>query len=161
MTSGFLFFPDKNASHAPSKFLIVMILLYVRLNVFILLTLKNMTYVAPPSSPSVLLKTKVAYTLWFAILQDFSRIHRFTLGGKIESYFLELLECIFIALYLPPTQKIAQLTVAISKLDGVKFFLQLAWENKYIPPKKYIELSEQLNEIGRMLGGWIKSTKER
>lgn len=120
-----------------------------------------MTYITPPSPPSVLLKTKTAYTLWFAILQDFSRIHRFTLGGKIESYFLELLECIFIALYLPPTQKIAQLTLAIGKLDGAKFFLQLAWENKYVPPKKYIELSEQLNEIGRMLGGWRKGLQNK
>ncbi len=108
-----------------------------------------------------MLKTKAAYTLWFEILKEFSRLHRFALGGKIESYFLELLECIFIALYLPPLQKITQLTVAISKLDGVKFFLQLAWENKYIPNQKYIELSAILNEIGRMLGGWKKGLQNK
>lgn len=30
---------------------------------------------------------------------------------------------------------------------------------KYLPIKKYENWSKMLNEIGRMLGGWIKSTK--
>jgi len=46
--------------------------------------------------------------------------------------------------------------VVITKLDSLKFFLQLAWENKCLANNKYTELSEQLNEIGRMLGGWKK-----
>lgn len=29
------------------------------------------------------------------------------------------------------------------------------WETKSIDDKKYISLSEHLNEIGKMLGGWI------
>lgn len=99
--------------------------------------------------------------MWFAILKDLSRIHRFALGSKIEHYFLELLECIFTALYLPPTQKITQLTLAITKLDGVKFFLQLAWENKYIPHKQYADLSQQLDELGRILGGWRKGLQNK
>ena len=69
---------------------------------------------------------------------------------------MALLENIFISIYLPPEQKIPMLITAISKLDGVKFFLQIAWENKCLPNEKYTMLSEQLNEIGRMLGGWKK-----
>ena len=44
----------------------------------------------------------------------------------------------------------------ISKLDVLKFFCQLAWESRLIPTDKYAELSEKLEEIGRMLGGWRK-----
>ena len=88
-------------------------------------------------------------------------MRRYTLGGKIEHYFLELLESIFIALYLPRERKIDRLTVAIAKLDGVKFFLQLAWENKCLAQDKYIGLSEQLNEVGRMLGGWKKGLEKK
>jgi hypothetical protein len=83
------------------------------------------------------------------------------LGGKIEDYFLGLLENIFISIYLPPEQKIQRLTIAISKLDGVKFFLQIAWENKCITNEKYPTLSESLNEIGRMLGGWKKGLEKK
>jgi len=88
-------------------------------------------------------------------------VRRYSLGGKIEHYFLELLESIFTALYLPPAQKIDRLVIAIAKLDGVKFFLQLAWENKCVPQDKYIELSERLNEVGRMLGGWKKGLEKK
>lgn len=49
----------------------------------------------------------------------------------------------------------------ISRLDILKFFSQLAWENKLIPNDKYIKLSERLEEIGRMLGGWRKGLLEK
>jgi hypothetical protein len=78
------------------------------------------------------------------------------LREKIEEYFLNLLENIFISQYLSGENKINRLTIAISKLDGVKFFLQIAWENKCLPNEKYITLSTHLEEIGRMLGGWKK-----
>ena len=55
----------------------------------------------------------------------------------------------------------ARLIIVISKLDGIKFFLQVAWENKYIANEKYFALSENLNEIGRMLGGWKKGIENK
>ena len=82
------------------------------------------------------------------------------MGGKIEDYFLGLLENIFVSIYLPPETKILRIVSAISKLDGVKFFLQIAWENKCISNEKYSTLSEHLQEIGRMLGGWKKGLEK-
>jgi hypothetical protein len=79
----------------------------------------------------------------------------------MEDYFLGLLENIFISLYLPPEQKIPKLIIAISKLDGVKFFLQIAWENKCVKDEKYSLLSEHLQEIGRMLDGWKKGLENK
>lgn len=111
--------------------------------------------------PSVLIKAKDAYALWFKTIADFPKVHRYTLGGKVETYFLELLESIFISLYLPPQQKYVRLTTAIAKLDGVKFFLQLSWENKCIPNEKYTLLSGLLEEVGRMLGGWKKGLENK
>lgn len=37
--------------------------------------------------------------------------------------------------------------------------LQIAWEIKALDNKKYIALSEHLNEVGRMLGGWNKQVR--
>ncbi len=115
----------------------------------------------PPAAPSALLKAKTAYTLWFKIYNDFPKAHRYVLGGKIEDYFLGLLENIFISLYLPTETKTSRLIIAISKLDGIKFFLQIAWENKCIPNEKYSTLSENLEEIGRMLAGWKKGLENK
>jgi hypothetical protein len=36
----------------------------------------------------------------------------------------------------------------------LKIFLMILWETKSLDNKKYIALSEKLNEIGRNLGGW-------
>ena len=83
------------------------------------------------------------------------------MGSKIETYFLGLLENIFIAIYLSPEQKVARLIISISKLDGVKFFLQIAWENKCVKTEQFTELSEKLNEVGRILGGWKKGIESK
>lgn len=108
----------------------------------------------PPEQPTVLVKAKEAYSEWFRLFNSFPKIYRGTLGAKVENYFLELLESIFTALYLSPSQKAVRLTTAISKLDGVKFFLQLAWENKCLSNEQYASLSEKLQRTGRMLHGW-------
>lgn len=114
-----------------------------------------------PRSPIVLIKTKTAYSLWFQLLKDFPKIYRYNLGGKIENYFLSLLEHTFITIYLSGEKKAAQLSMAILKLDSLKFFLQLAWENKCLSSIKYLALSEQLEEVGRMLGGWKKGLENK
>jgi hypothetical protein len=104
--------------------------------------------------PVVLVKAKEAYAIWFKVLADFPKAYRYNLGGKIENSFLSVLENTFITVYLSGEKKQAQLCLVITKLDSLKFFLQLAWENKCLANNKYSNLSEQLNEIGRMLGGW-------
>jgi len=81
------------------------------------------------------------------------------LGSKIDSLFVETIESVIKALHLSRGEKLLCLTQGSVKLDLLKFFLQLAWEIKALDNKKYIRLSEKLDEIGKMLGGWIKSIK--
>jgi|SRR3989344_682688 len=85
---------------------------------------------------------------------------KYTLGAKIDICFLNTIELIFIASYLPKSTKGVYLQKAIVKLDLLKLFLQIAWEIKGIDTKKYIILSEKLAEIGKMLGGWHKQVKQ-
>jgi len=113
------------------------------------------------TTPSVLIKAKMAYTLWLTMIATFPKIYRYTLGGRVEGYFLDLLELVFISIYLTPEQKVSKLSEAIAKLEGVKFFLQLSLENKCISKIKYLELSQQLCEIGRMLYGWKKGLEKK
>ena len=83
------------------------------------------------------------------------------MGQKIEHHFLDLLELTFSSSYLPPEPKIILLSRAISKLDVLRFFIQLAWEGKLIPTEKYSVLLADLGEIGRQLGGWKKGLQEK
>jgi len=108
-----------------------------------------------------LVKGKQAYTLWLAAFNDFPKVHRATFGKKIDGYFLQLLEAMFIAAYLPADRKVVGLGTAIAKADAVRFLLQLAWENKCVSSERYANLSELLDEVGRMLGGWRNGLQKK
>ena len=130
-----------------------MISLYVIFSTSIAMTVKT-----PPHSkiPIVILKQKDAYQFWLTIHRNFPRVERLGIGQKIESLFLDSLESSFSCVYLPTEPKMVLLGKTISKLDMLRFFCQLAWESRLIPTDKYTELSEKLEEVGRMLGGWRK-----
>ena len=111
---------------------------------------------APPPKPlPIIQKLIAAYKVWHKSLPYFPKTSRYTLGGKINTLFLDLLELLITAHYAK--KRAIYIERAIIKLDLLKFFLQLAWEMKLLSDKRYISLSEKLNEVGRMLGGWRKS----
>src|SRR5260370_852350 len=112
ITSGLLLLPERKACHAISRFFRVMISWHRRSNFFIILPY-IICHFPPPAAPSVLQKAKASYSFWYKILVDSPKPFRLNLGGKIDGYFLELLEYVFISLYLPPEQKISRLTTAI------------------------------------------------
>ena len=104
--------------------------------------------------PIVIIKQKEAYLFWQKINRNLPKTERFNLGQKISQSFIEVLELTFTAAYQPPEKKIKLLEQTLSRLDILKFFLQLAWEAKLIPNNQYTEIFNKLNEVGRMLGGW-------
>jgi len=99
-------------------------------------------------------KCKRAYLIWFGYLQTIPKAHRYSLGARIDSLFIEIIEAISSAIYLSRTEKLPYVRLAIRKLDTMKILLMLLWEMKSLDNKKYLALSVLLDEIGRMLGGW-------
>jgi len=97
-----------------------------------------------------------AYKIWHSFLPHFPRLSRYTLGAKIDAIFTDCLELLLLAKYSDKNSKLILINRAITKLDSLKFFLQIAWETKALDNKKYLHLSRPLSEIGRMLGGWRK-----
>ena len=45
-------------------------------------------------------------------------------------------------------------------LELLRLFNDLSYDLRFIDEKRYQLISERFNEIGRLLGGWIKSQKE-
>lgn len=123
--------------------------------------IKNNQGVPPPAHLSIIQRLVAVYKLWHECLRHIAKNSRYTLGSKIDSLFLDVAEATFIASYLPREQKIPFIKRAITKLDLLRFFLQIAWELKALDGKKYIVLSEPLNEIGRMLGGWHRQLAQK
>ena len=82
---------------------------------------------------------------------------RHVLGEKIQNTCLELLKDLIFASHTEKQKKREFLMEAATKLDLLKILIRLSEEVKATPTKKYLTLSEKLQEIGRMLGGWIRS----
>lgn len=99
------------------------------------------------------------YKLFYSYIDHFPKKSREILGQKIESTILELVEFISQASFAGQNEKTDNLTKASIKLDFLKVLFRLSFELKIIDQKKYILLEEKLQEMGRMLGGWIKSLK--
>ncbi|MDO8470617.1 MAG: four helix bundle protein [bacterium] len=102
-----------------------------------------------------------AYKLWHEYFPHFPKTSRYTIGEKIDTLFIEIIENVIIASFLSKQEKVPSIKNGLVKLDVLKFFLQVAWEIKAFDNKKYIELSEQLHEVGKMLGGWKKGLENK
>lgn len=84
------------------------------------------------------------------------------MGVKIDNTFTSFLEIIFRATFAyDKFEKLSLVSQAIGKSDLLKFFLQIAWEQKIIDHKIYASLILLLDDTGRMLGGWKKSLQEK
>jgi hypothetical protein len=68
--------------------------------------------------------------------------------------YIEIMEALSAAAFLSQTEKLPYIRLAIRKTDTVKLLLMILYETKSLDMKKYIALSEKLDEVGRMLGGW-------
>jgi hypothetical protein len=109
----------------------------------------------------VLEKIKTAYVLWYGFYQKFPRVHRYTLGERIDFLFIELIEVVACASFSLKSEKSLFLRIAIRKLDAIKILLMVSWETKSLDTKKYSSISLPLEEVGRMLGGWLRGIETK
>lgn len=99
-------------------------------------------------------RMKVAYVLWYGYYQMLPKLHRHTLGQRVDGLFVEIIEATALASFLQRDEKQPYVRLAIRKVDTLKILLMVLWETKSLNNTKYVALSEKIDEIGRMLGGW-------
>ena len=85
---------------------------------------------------------------------------KYTIGERADNLFIDMIEKLINARHQSSIKKIEPLERATMKLELLKLLFQVMWEIKYIDNKKYIAISDPLNEIGKMLGGWLKYVKD-
>ena len=91
---------------------------------------------------------------------DFPKKDRYTLGQRCEEYILQILEGIMLAAQTTRNHKLPILELVSNKLDILKVFIRMASDLDVLSDKRYIVCQNHIQEIGKMLGGWIKSTRE-
>lgn len=102
----------------------------------------------------LLQELKSVYLIWFQYYQILPKTHRHTLGQRVDTILIETIEAAATASFLVPMEKLPFVRLAIRKIDTIKILLMILWETDSLEDKKYIHLSEKLEPVGRMLGGW-------
>ncbi len=98
------------------------------------------------------------FTVWaFNHTTKFPKSHRFSLALRIENLLLEMLEQITIA--NRQREKLPSLIKIDEKLLVLRIFFRLACTMKFIALASYEYACKEMDEIGKMLGAWIKQQK--
>ena len=84
---------------------------------------------------------------------------RFTIFERSENLIVDIIELFTEAGYGRGADKTLALNHASVKLNTLRFFVRLMKDTGSFDLKKYTALQTTIDEIGRMLGGWIRSVK--
>ena len=97
--------------------------------------------------------------LWlFRKINSFPKKQRFVLGQRIENTSLEILKLIIHANNEKNTaEKLRCLKEINTQLEILRSLLQISFELKFMNAKSLEYIITQIDEVGRMLGGWMKS----
>lgn len=106
-------------------------------------------------------KTYDLYKIFYGFRGSVPKQDRYTIWQRCESLMLEVLEGILYASQTGKAEKLPILERTSVKLNFLRVFVRLMKDTKAIDTKKYLIFESAIDEIGRMLGGWIRSTKER
>ncbi|MDD4290228.1 MAG: diversity-generating retroelement protein Avd [Patescibacteria group bacterium] len=105
---------------------------------------------------------KKSYDL-YKLFNDYRRFipkqDRYTIFERSENIILFVLENIMQASSESKQDKLSTLEKTSTKLNMLRIFIRLMKDIKTIDTKKYLILENAVDEIGRMLGGWIRSIK--
>ena len=99
-------------------------------------------------------------TLWYIKkISSLPKNHRFTLGEKIQNTLLDLLMHLSDAIY--SKDKVKLLLQANKEIEKLRLLSKLLKDLTIISTDNFRFATNSLNEIGRMIGGWIKEINVR
>src|SRR6516225_1827896 len=86
----------------------------------------------------------------------FPRNHRFVLGEGIERNLYDLLEILIRAKYTRQRQELLEQANLV--LEILRFQMRLAKDLQCLKVESYGFAAKAIDEIGKLVGGWLKST---
>ena len=94
--------------------------------------------------------------LWLIpTVEKFPRSQKFLLGDRIQGAAMDVLERLIEATYQRERRK--TLAAANLGLQKLRILCRLANELQHLDPRRYEHAARQLDEVGRLVGGWIKA----
>ena len=109
----------------------------------------------------ILKKVYDLYKIFHGYHATIPKQDRYTIWQRCENLILDIIEGMLLASQTYKGDKFQTLEKVSSKLDLLRVLVRFMKDMKVIDNKKYVMLQGHIDEIGRMLGGWIKSSKDR
>lgn len=101
-----------------------------------------------------------AYDLTLVIYRataKFNREYKYTLGAKLKETIIEFLDWVIRA--NSEKNKTPALKEADMRLERLRIYVRLGYDLEVVGIRKYEILCRQMDELGKMLGGWMKNSK--
>jgi hypothetical protein len=97
------------------------------------------------------------YKLLHSYQARIPKLQRYTIWQKCENTTLTLLEALIDTGHRKGADRLESLYILSNKLDLLKVLIRLAKDTRAIDNAQYLEIEKIMQEIGKMIGGWIKS----
>ncbi|MBU3915144.1 diversity-generating retroelement protein Avd [bacterium] len=88
--------------------------------------------------------------------ESFPKSVRFTLSSRLVNLSLDMIELIVEAIYSSPGNRHAIINRMNLKLEQLRVLIRIAMDRKYLSFRQYEFIAGEINETGKMLGGWKK-----
>lgn len=112
------------------------------------------------------MKKEEIFVRWYDITgwildraEKFPRSQRFVFGQRITNLAIDILEGIIRALY--SHEKMEILKGLNVRLETMRVLIRLAKDRRLLSLKAYEYASKEINQVGSMLGGWIRQQERR
>jgi hypothetical protein len=115
-------------------------------------------YMAQYSHLSIYIKTYEFIKYVYRIIQQFRKEYKHTLGAEIQQILWQILDEIIKTNSLPDNQKKDGIQKISYLFDKFKIRFRFAFEIGLMTNKKFGIAQQQIEEIGRMIGGWFRWT---
>jgi four helix bundle protein len=106
----------------------------------------------------VYIKWRYIVSYMLDICGKFPKNVRFNLANRLTNISLDVIELIIEAIYTKRKLKILQ--KANLYIEKIRALLQISVERRYISVSQYEHIAKEINETGKMIGGWLKTCAE-
>jgi hypothetical protein len=89
-------------------------------------------------------------------VEKFPQRQRFLLGDRIQTAGLDILEGLIEATY-SRGGRLRLLEIVNVRLEKLRILFRIAMELRYLDLRRYEHAARSLDEIGRLVGGWMKA----
>ena len=112
------------------------------------------------TEPAIVVQKAYDWVLWIIPkVEKFPKSHRYSIGEQVVRASIELLLNLVDASY--QTRNAVPLGAAVREVNRIRYLVRLAKDLRLITIDSHGFAAKAIDEIGRMAGGWLRSTRTK